>query len=58
MIFKTYLIYETYPSRLKYKKNHKIKSSNLVLKDQKNFFPLNGSFFLKVIESGKLNLKQ
>jgi len=47
-----------FPSRLKYKKNHKIKASNLVLKDQKNFFPLNGSFFLKVIESGKLNLKQ
>lgn len=47
-----------YPSRLKFKKNHRINSSNLFLLDNKNFFPLNGCYFIKLIESGKLNFKQ
>lgn len=47
-----------FPSKLKYKKNHKISSSNIYLKDHKNFFPKTGSFSLRVIESGKLNFKQ
>lgn len=41
-----------YPSRLKYKKNHKLNFSNLILSDQKNFFPVYGKYFLKAIESG------
>jgi len=46
-----------YPSRLKYKKNHKLNISNLTLLDQKTFFPIYGKFFLKAVESGKLNFK-
>lgn len=46
-----------YPSRLKFKKNHKIKFSNFILMEQKSFFPLKGQYFLKVVESGKLNFK-
>lgn len=41
-----------YPSKLKYKKNHKLNISNLTLLDQKTFFPIYGKFFLKAIESG------
>lgn len=47
-----------YPSRTKFKKNHKISFSNTYLYEQKNFFPLYGDYYLKVIESGKLNFKQ
>jgi hypothetical protein len=47
-----------FPSRLKYRKNHKISSSNFLLKEQKNFFPLKGNYTLRVIEPGKLNFKQ
>jgi len=46
-----------FPSRLKYKKNHKAKFSNFLLLDQKNFFPLKGQFFLKLLEPGKLTFK-
>lgn len=46
------------PSRLKFKKNHKLRKSFLHLLDKKNFFPVFGSFCLKSIESGKLTLKQ
>jgi len=47
-----------FPSRLKFKKNHKLKASIFKLKDQKTFFPLNGNFMLKSIESGILTFKQ
>lgn len=46
------------PSRLKYRKNHKVSSSFFFLKDRKNFLPLYGRFALKSIESGKLTFKQ
>jgi large subunit ribosomal protein L16 len=46
------------PSKLKFKKNHKIKYSNLFLNEQKVFFPLYGNFALKALESGKLTFKQ
>ena len=36
------------PSRLKYRKNHKVSSSFLKLKDIKNFLPIKGRFALKV----------
>lgn len=47
-----------YPSFLKFKKNHRINYSNLRLVDNKNFFPIKGSYFLKIMEAGKLNFKQ
>lgn len=46
------------PSRLKFRKNHKLRKSFFHLLDKKNFFPTFGSFCLKSIESGKLTLKQ
>jgi len=46
------------PSKLKFKKNHKIKYSNLFLNEQKVFFPLYGNFALKALDSGKLTFKQ
>ena len=42
------------PSKLKYRKNHKVAISFLKLKEQKNFFLRNGFFALKASESGKL----
>ena len=47
-----------YPSRLKFKKYHKVNPSFLVLKEQKRFFPLRGLFGLKALDSGKLTFKQ
>jgi large subunit ribosomal protein L16 len=47
-----------YPSRLKFKKNHRISLSNLVLKQQKIFHSLRGLISLKAIENGKLTYKQ
>lgn len=46
------------PSRLKYKKNHKVNYSFFKLEDKKTFFIMNGLYALKSLESGKLNLKQ
>ena len=46
------------PSRLKYRKNHKVSSSFLYLKDRKNFLPIKGRFALKSIQHGKLTFKQ
>ena len=46
------------PSRLKYKKNHKIRKSFFYLKEQKKFIPYYGNYCLKAIEAGKLNYKQ
>jgi large subunit ribosomal protein L16 len=47
-----------YPSRLKYKKNHKISKSYFSLAEQKVFYPRNGLFAIKSVESGKLNFNQ
>jgi len=46
------------PSRLKYKKNHRISSSFFNLFDRKTFYPILGTFALKSLESGKLTFKQ
>lgn len=46
------------PSKLKYKKNHKLSSSNLYLAEQKNFNALKGHLMLKSIENGKLTYNQ
>ncbi len=47
-----------YPSRLKYKKNHKVRSSFLILKEQKNFYAKMGNLALKTKEAGKLTYSQ
>jgi ribosomal protein L16/L10AE len=46
-----------FPSRLKYKKYHKICSSFFVLKEQKKFF-LPYEYGLKLLEPGKLTFPQ
>jgi len=46
------------PSRLKFRKNHKVSSSFFSLVDKKNFYPKYGNFALQSLASGKLNLKQ
>jgi len=46
------------PSRLKYKKNHKSRSSILFLEEQKNFQPLRGFIALKSLENYKLTYNQ
>ena len=46
------------PSRLKFRKNHKVSFSFSYLQDFKNFFPLNGKYALKSLEFGKLTFKQ
>lgn len=46
------------PSRLKYKKNHKVSFSFMFLKDHKSFFPMYGRYALKSVVSGKLTFKQ
>jgi len=46
------------PSKLKYKKNHKIKKSFFYLKEQKRFIPYFGNYALKAVEAGKLTFKQ
>ena len=46
------------PSRLKYRKNHKVSSSFLHLKDRKTFLPIHGRFALKSLQSGKVTFKQ
>lgn len=46
------------PSKLKYKKNHKVSFSFFKLKDNNNFLPLYGRFALKSLNSGKLLFKQ
>jgi large subunit ribosomal protein L16 len=47
-----------YPKKLKYKKNHKVKSSYLAICEQKVFFIKLGNFGLKALEPGKLQFKQ
>lgn len=46
------------PSRLKFRKNHRVNSSFFNIKDNKSFFSLNGIFALKSLEAGKLTFKQ
>ena len=46
------------PSRLKYKKNHKLSKSLLYLNEKKQFYPLNGFIALKSIENAKLTYNQ
>jgi large subunit ribosomal protein L16 len=43
------------PSRLKYRKNHKLSYSFLYLKSQRAFMPIYGRFALKSLSSTKLN---
>ena len=47
-----------YPSKIKYKKNHKPSSSNLHLVEQKNFSAIKGNLVLVSIENGKLTYNQ
>jgi large subunit ribosomal protein L16 len=47
-----------YPSRLKFKKNHRLRKSYLFLSEQKIFYPQVGLFAIKSIESGKIVFKQ
>jgi large subunit ribosomal protein L16 len=47
-----------YPSRFKYRKNHKLRKSFLSLDNNKDFFPLVGNFCLLSKDSGKLKYKQ
>lgn len=46
------------PSRLKFKKNHKVSSSFFFLKDCKNFLPVHGRFALKSVSPGKVTFNQ
>jgi len=47
-----------YPKNLTYKKYHKVNNSFLSLIDQKQFFPMDGSFAIQSAEAGKLTFKQ
>ena len=46
------------PSKLKYKKNHRVSSSLFFLKEQKNFYMKRGSLGLKTLKAGKLTYPQ
>lgn len=46
------------PSKLKYKKNHRVSSSFFFLKDQKNFYLKRGNLALKTQKAGKLTYSQ
>ena len=46
------------PSRLKYKKYHKISKSCLYLSEQKNIVPLKGHLALKALENKKITYNQ
>jgi large subunit ribosomal protein L16 len=47
-----------YPSRLKYRKNHRASKSILYLEETKNFFPNRGLISLKASENCKLTYNQ
>jgi large subunit ribosomal protein L16 len=47
-----------YPSKLKFKKNHRPSFSNTYLAQQKVFYPLKGILAIKSIDNGKLTYKQ
>lgn len=46
------------PSRLKFRKNHKVSFSFFDILDHKNFYPIFGNFALKSVVAGKLTFKQ
>lgn len=46
------------PSRLKFRKNHRIMKSFFFISEKKNFLPIYGRFALKSIEAGKLTFNQ
>lgn len=46
------------PSRLKFRKNHKVNYSFSRIIDKKKFYPLYGKFALKSVTSGKLTFNQ
>lgn len=46
------------PSRLKYRKNHKVSLSYRNILDKKTFFPVHGSYALKSLGSARMTLKQ
>jgi len=45
------------PSRLKYRKNHKVSLSAFALLDKNTFYPRRGPFALQSLGSGKLRLR-
>jgi large subunit ribosomal protein L16 len=47
-----------YPTRLKFKKNHKIKKSYFYLWENKNFYPKVGLFAIQSVKPGKLIFNQ
>jgi len=47
-----------YPSKIKYKKNHKPSSSNLYLTEKKNFSAIKGNLILVSTENGRLTYNQ
>jgi large subunit ribosomal protein L16 len=47
-----------HPSRLKFKKNHKVNFKFFSLIEKKNFYPLHGHYALKSLQPGKLTLQQ
>lgn len=46
------------PSRLKFRKNHKVSFSFFKLVDKKTFYPMQGNFALQAQEAAHLTLKQ
>lgn len=46
------------PSRLKFRKNHKVSFSFFDILDHKNFYPIFGNFALKSVVAGKLTLNK
>lgn len=47
-----------YPSRLKFKKMHKVSNTFLFLKHQRSFLPRFGLYALKSLQAGKLTFNQ
>lgn len=47
-----------FPKSLRFKKNHKLSSSILKLKEQTEFFPRYGMFGVKILENSRLTFKQ
>ena len=47
-----------YPKNLAYKKYHKVNSNFFNLINQKQFFPMDGSFAIQSLQAGKLTFKQ
>jgi len=47
-----------FPKSLRFKKNHKLSSSILKLKEQTEFFPRYGMFGVKILKNSRLTFKQ